>query len=656
MKSLPVRPARLELTAEGVPVSPAYDDVYHPRAGALQQARHVFLAGNGLPPRWAGSSRFVVLETGFGLGNNFLATWQAWREDAARCASLHFVSIERHPLACDDLRRVPREPELEPLAAALAAAWPPLVPGMHRLSFEEGRVELLLAFGDVADWARELVLQADAVFLDGFAPARNPQMWSPRVLQAIARRCKPGTTAATWSAARSVRDALNAAGFTVERAPGSGDKRDIVRATHAPAHTARRVPPGRPAEREVEPRALIVGGGLAGCAAALALAEQGWRSIVFDRHAVPASEGSGNPAGLFHGTVHAQDGVHARWNRAAALAARAAVARAIGEDEVPGAVDGLLRLETALSLPDMRALIEDQGLPDDYVQAFDAAQAGASAGIELPHAAWYYPGGGWVAPAALAGSFLRRAGTAAQWRGDTAIAALERRGTRWALIDERGVVLAEADTVVLANAGDAMRLAGAPDGPLESLRGQLSGLSDVTLRAAGFQAPLRPLASGGYLLPAINGQVWFGATSQAGDTAAQPRLDDHRHNLAQLRSLTGREPAIDPQHCAGRVAWRCSARDRLPLIGAVADAVAGEGLDQPRFVPRVPGLYVFTGLGSRGITWAALGARLLAAWVCGAPSPVEASLLEAVDPARFVTRAVRRGASLRARSSRVRAD
>lgn len=655
MKTAPVRAARLELDGDGVPFSPEHGDVYHPRAGALQQALHVFLAGNALPWRWEGRDHFVVLETGFGLGNNFLATWQAWRDDPARCTRLHFISIEAHPLTRADLAALPRDPALAPLATLLTASWPPLMPGLHRLAFDTGRVELLLAFGEVAAWASELVAQVDAVYLDGFAPARNPQMWSPRVMQAIARRCRPGATAATWSAARPVRDALQAAGFDVRRAAGSGGKRDITCAVHAPAFVARRAPPGRPAGRDVEPRALIVGGGLAGCAAAMALAERGWRSTVIDRHAAPAAEGSGNPAGLFHGTMHAQDGVHARWNRAAALQAREAVAYAIATHGVPGATQGLLRQETALPVSRMHDLLAAQGLPPDYLQALDAGQASALAGMPLPHAAWFYAGGGWVAPAALADSFLRTAADCAQWRGSTAIAALERRGGRWALIDDKGITIDEADTVVLANAGDAWRLAGADDAPLQSLRGQLSGLPARVLHEAGLPSPRLPLAGHGYLLPAIDAQVWFGATAQADDPALQLRLDDHRHNLAQLAALTGRRLDVDPASCAGRVAWRCSSRDRLPLIGAWPEDPAGSGHDQPRFVPRRPGLFVFTGLGSRGITWAALGARVLASWVCGTPAPVEASLLEAVDPARFATRAVRREASLRARSSPVRA-
>src|SRR4051812_42623516 len=133
-------PARAELGADGTPWSASFSDVYHPGggpAGGLGQARHVFLAGNGLPARWAGRERFVILETGFGLGLNFLATWQAWRLDPARSGTLHYVSIEKHPFSLPDLRTLhARYPELSDEAAQLHAAWPMLVPGAHRLVFE----------------------------------------------------------------------------------------------------------------------------------------------------------------------------------------------------------------------------------------------------------------------------------------------------------------------------------------------------------------------------------------------------------------------------------------------------------------------------------------------------------------------------------------
>ncbi|HEY0856740.1 MAG TPA: tRNA (5-methylaminomethyl-2-thiouridine)(34)-methyltransferase MnmD, partial [Albitalea sp.] len=172
MKTQAIHPAAIRLH-DGVPFSPEFGDVYHPASGALAQARHVFLAGNGLPRRWQGRDRFVVLETGFGLGNNFLATWDAWRRDPRACRQLHFISIEQHPLTREALRLLPREPELAPLADELAAAWPPLTPNLHRLGFDGGRVQLLLALGDVERWLPELVARVDAFYLDGFAPAKN---------------------------------------------------------------------------------------------------------------------------------------------------------------------------------------------------------------------------------------------------------------------------------------------------------------------------------------------------------------------------------------------------------------------------------------------------------------------------------------------------
>jgi tRNA 5-methylaminomethyl-2-thiouridine biosynthesis bifunctional protein len=640
MNTAPLEPAALSFTDDGVPYSARFDDIYHPRAGALTQARHVFIAGNGLPARWQGHDRFVVLETGFGLGNNFLATWQAWRDDPRRCERLVFISIDAHPLTRDELARSHAASPLPALSVALQAAWPPLTPNLHALDFENGRVQLLLAFGDVQAWLPELVAAVDAFFLDGFAPARNPRMWDLRVCKALSRLAAPGATLATWSAAHALREHLTSAGFEVNLAPGTGGKRDITLARFAPAFTPRRAPARAAARHQTDRHALIVGAGLAGCAAAWALSEQGWHSTVFDRRAQIACEASGNPAGLFHGIVNAQDGVHARFNRAAALLAQQAVRRAIADHGVDGAVHGLLRLETTSTFAQMQATLRALGLPRGYVDALDADQAHALSGLPLAHPAWFYPGGGWVHPAGLARAWLERAGTLATLRTDSDVHALQRSAAGWCLLAADGTTLAEAPAVVLANAGDALRLLGRPDWPIEAVRGQIS-----LLPASALALPRLPVAGAGYLLPEVRGQAVFGATAQRGDDDASVRAADHAANLAQLARLTGTVFDADAATLQGRTAWRWSATDRLPVIGAVPDTSATAArLDQPRFVPRLPGLFVFTALGARGITWSALGARVLAACITGAPAPMEASLIDAVDPARFVSRAARRQA------------
>ncbi|MFT3955437.1 MAG: bifunctional tRNA (5-methylaminomethyl-2-thiouridine)(34)-methyltransferase MnmD/FAD-dependent 5-carboxymethylaminomethyl-2-thiouridine(34) oxidoreductase MnmC [Piscinibacter sp.] len=639
MKTAPVVAARITTSADGLPFAADFGDVYHPRAGAAEQARHVFLAGNGLPQRWAGRERFVIAETGFGLGNNFLATWAAWRADPQRCERLHFLSVELHPPTAADLAAWPRDASVQLLGDQLAQQWPALVPGLHTLHFDAGRVRLHLAFGDVADWLPEWVARVDAFFLDGFAPDRNPRMWEARLFKSLARLAAPDATASTWSAARAVRDGLRTAGFEVHKSSGRGGKRDITVAQFVPPATRRSAPPGRPRERRVESHALIIGGGLAGCAAAWALAEQGWRSTVLDRHAAPASEGSGNPGGLFHGIVTRDDVLHARWHRAAALAFTA-VARAAIADGVLGAVDGLLRLEEqAGDAAAMDVVLQRLGLPASYVAALDVDEASRRAGLPLPRPAWFYPGGGWLSPAALSAWYLRRAEAHAQWQGEREVDRLQRDGEVWHALDARGELIASSPTVVLANAADALRLLGAGHWPIESIRGQIS-----IAPASAMRLPRLPVAGSGYLLPEVEGLAVFGATAQPGDGDGAVREADHRHNLERLAALTGERGAVRPEELSGRTAWRCTASDRLPVIGAVPDehAPAVGSADQPRFVPRQDGLFVFTALGSRGIGMSALGARLLAAWVTAAPSPVEASLMDAVDPARFVTRARRR--------------
>lgn len=228
--------ARLTLAADGTPMSSNYDDVYHSAAGAHAQAQHVFLAGNGLPDRWAGRAQFVIVETGFGLGLNFLATWLAWRDDPQRCRTLHFVSLEKHPLAVADLAQVHAAwPELTMLAEELRQYWPAFEAGTHELEFDGGRVRLTLHFGDAVETLPTLDVLADAFYLDGFSPAKNPELWSPALCLSLAGLARCGATLATWSVAGSVRRALAAAGFAVARRPGFAGKRQMLVGRFAPA-------------------------------------------------------------------------------------------------------------------------------------------------------------------------------------------------------------------------------------------------------------------------------------------------------------------------------------------------------------------------------------------------------------------------------------
>ena len=676
MKTQPVVPASIAFGAHSVTGDDAQGRRWRPPGDALARARQVFLARSGLPGRWRGRDRFTMLETGFGRGDNFLAAWDAWRGDPARSRRLDFIAIEKHPFECDALARLHTGSPLAALTGQLVDAWPPLVPSLHALHFDDRRVRLLLAFGDVDDWLPEIVARVDAFFLDGFAPGLPAAASRSRVFKVfktLARLCAPGATVATRSDSQRVRDGLAAAGFDVRAAPGINGESDITVATFAPRFVPKQAPAriglasDGTAACGAGRRALIVGGGLAGSACAWALAEHGWASRLVDRLPGPAQATSGNAAGLFHSVLHAQEGAHARFNRAAALHAVDAVHQALAHGDAAGQQAGVLRVAADKTLAEMRRVLDSLGLPSGYAQVLTPDEARERSGLPLDVPAWWHPAGGWVDPAGLVRSFLRRAGDAVHFDGGADVAAL-RRGApgRWQLLGPDGRVIDEASVVILANGLDALRLAGpaAHEWPLRAVRGQTTLLPAAT---PGLRLPAIPVAGDGYVLPALpDGWALCGATSGPDDAGLDVRMADHRHNLARLARLTGSEiEAVSSVALRGRAGVRCVAADRLPLIGGVpsagalgptggttgarsAGSLAGmendfRRLDQPRFVPRAPGLFVFTALASRGIAWSALGAQVLASVIGGAACPVEASLLDAVDAARFASRAARRG-------------
>ena len=652
MKTHAISPALVDFSGGHPPHSPQFQDLYHPHAGAFAQAEHVFLRGNGLPERWGSRPRFVILETGFGLGNNFLATWAAWRRDPAACEQLIFISIEKHPLKHEDLRLAHADSPAPDLAAQLIQAWPPLTHNLHLLDFEGGRVRLMLALGDARDWLRELVAEVNAFYLDGFAPDRNPDIWDRYTLKSLARLAVTGASVATWSASRNVRDALTETGFRVDLAPGFANKTDMTIGRFVPRHTLAK-PLGRQALAPQARHLLVVGAGLAGAACADALARQGAACTVLEALGAPAQAASGNPGGLFHGTLNPNDGLHARFNRSAAQLAERTSRRLHADGALPWLQPGLLRLETQRSLDQMQALLQALGLPGGYVQALSAEHAAQMCGWALHHPAWFYPGGGALPPGHYVRALLARQADRIRVRTGMAVATLQRRGEHWLAIDAQGQVLAQGDAVVIAAGTASLELARNawaaanvacnaedmrwPD--LVSQRGQITHISH-----AESAAPAIPIAGTGYALAEagpdgmpLRHSLFCGATTQDHDPDPQLRASDQAFNLQQLRSLSGLHWA-EPESLTGRVGWRALTPDKLPLVGGLG-ALPSEGrVDQVRLIPRLPGLLICTGLASRGISWAALCGEIAASQLLGTPCPVEASLLDAVDPMRFAVR------------------
>lgn len=637
-----IEPASVVLDPSGVPYSAAYGDVYASRAGALAQARHVFLRGSDIPARWQGRDQFVIVETGFGLGVNFLATWRAWRDDPLRPRRLHFVSVELHPVDAATLARF-APIELAPLAQQLSDRWPPRLPGLFRRTFENDAVVLTLGFGDANELLPQLVLGADAFFLDGFAPERNPDLWSPRVLGSLGRLAREDATVATWSTARAVKDGLTASGFDLRIAAGFGHKREMLRGRFAPRWRVRRHDVATAFEGERS--ALVIGAGLAGAHAARALVRRGWRVQVLERaHSVTGA--SAPPWGLLHPQVTSDDNDTTRLTRAGFLLAyeqltRFAAAATTHENATWQELGAFVQARDTVEAARWRASAQALGLPDDFARFHAPEEIASALGAAPRQGGWWFPRAARVAAAPLCAALLDE--TRVTLRTGSCVARLRQRDDFWFAESADGTTLAAAPVCIVAGAHDAPRLLELEHTRVQSVRGQISLFAvpaGLSLHAA--------LGGGGTLVPIEPGVVAVGATYDF-DAADDP-LDlarVHQANRQRLTRLLGEPVAATP---IGHFdACRCVARDRLPLVGAVADetsalqtAPVARGAHLAD-LPRQRGLYASFAFGSRGLALAPLAAELIAAQIEGEPWPIERRLAARIDVARFLLHAVRRG-------------
>lgn len=334
VKQNAIQPANLEFNAEGTPVSRDFDDVYFSNDNGLEETRYVFLGGNRLPERFPSHPRplMIVAESGFGTGLNFLTLWQAFdvfvRDNPdVTLQRLHFISFEKYPLKAEDLRLAhQRWPELAPWAQQLQAQWPSAFGGCHRLLLDGGRVTLDLWFGDINELTRELDdslnQQVDAWFLDGFAPAKNPDMWTQDLFSAMARLARPGGTLATFTSAGFVRRGLQEAGFTMRKSKGFGRKREMLTGEMAQTLSfPARVPWFARSSSDAR-EAAIIGGGIASALLSLALLRRGWQVTLYCADEAPAQGASGNRQGALYPLLSQHDPALARFFPAAFTFAR----------------------------------------------------------------------------------------------------------------------------------------------------------------------------------------------------------------------------------------------------------------------------------------------------------------------------------------------
>ncbi|QRN03732.1 bifunctional tRNA (5-methylaminomethyl-2-thiouridine)(34)-methyltransferase MnmD/FAD-dependent 5-carboxymethylaminomethyl-2-thiouridine(34) oxidoreductase MnmC [Legionella sp. MW5194] len=646
---------------EGLPYSPAFDDVYFSREDGFAEKQYVFIEGNRLKERIARlhaqeNPLFTIAETGFGTGLNFLLTWQFWQRHAPENARLFYFSCEKFPLKKDDLEAcLQLWPPLQAVSQQLLDEYPVLTPGFHRLSFEQGRIHLILMLGEVQHCFDELLLSGDreldrafshtavdAWYLDGFSPGKNERMWTHSLFQTMALLSRPGTTVATYSAAAQVKTGLEASGFILTKKAGYGKKRHMLTAELAEARQSKRrrqtpwfYTPGLTGQK----KAIIVGAGLAGCFCAHALSRRGWQVQLFDEGPQAASGASGNERAVVYPRLSAYRSPLTEFMLAAFLYAQAFYKQIVGVT-IEGDMQGILQLAcTARELKAQQSMQDWLLAYPQLAMPMSAAAASELAGLQVAFSGLFIPLSGWLNSRELC-HYLLQQSPQVQWFGQTTVTDLQAEGGQWHVNGQTG------DVVIITSGFRANQFVQTASLPIKPIGGQIS-----FVQAQENSARLTlPLCGEGHVLPAKNNLHALGATYHLNQQRVLCRPDDDWVNVQKISPM-----ACELQFHRDAVAssWagvRGATPDYLPLVGAVPveerflECYADLGIHAERWInrppPVYPGLYVCAGFGSRGLTTIPLSAEWLAGQISGEPGFFSRSMMKAVSPSRFLLRRI----------------
>ncbi|WP_262689499.1 tRNA (5-methylaminomethyl-2-thiouridine)(34)-methyltransferase MnmD [Kordiimonas aestuarii] len=618
---------------DNAPVSAHFGDVYYSAENGLAEADYVFIKGTDAVDGWRNKDHFVIGETGFGTGLNFLATWKAFRESGAK-GRLTFISAEGYPLTEKALEAAHATfPEVASFAARLRAAWPPAAPGFHCRHFDDGRVTLLLLFGEAAASFGRLRAKMDAWYLDGFAPAKNPAMWSDDVLDQIARLSLPGTRFATFTAAGFVRRGLIARGFDAAKVSGYGRKRErLVGAAVAPTSLYSKdvsLPEWATLGEASDGPIAVIGGGIAGASAAHALQQRG-RAVTLITSPT-AQQASNVPSAILAPRFLLDDQPAAEFFTSAYAYASSFAPFARAWSEVPGIT---MLPKNTKDAERLNAIASHLGWAADWLEE-------AAEGLNLLR--------GGSLDTAMALRTLRTSLSVHEMH----VSKLERTNNGWAMETDEGTMI-EAAHVVLACGLDATNLLDTHSRPtVRPNRGQVEVLDSQQVTAPDGSASF-----GGYLTANTNGIRTLGSTFDRMDEATlsahAPKESDRRQILAAYKAVTGNEISGDAI-MRSWVGLRATTPDHLPYAGPAYDGEAARrvyarlgidaktcGLGAP---PSLTGLSILTGLGSKGFQYGPILGNYLAAGLCGDPLPMPTDHIALLHPMRRLIRDIIKGQS-----------
>ena len=504
-----MKSARVVLNG-GIPFSPEFDDIYFNADDPIGQSEYVF--NSVFDEIWNKKSEFNVLETGFGAGLNFLCAFKRFKNTDK---FLNFVSIEKTPISKNDLAKIYANfSELANVSGELLEAYPPPIRGFHRLNLAPN-VTLTLCFGDVAEVLDELSFNADAVFMDGFAPAKNEAMWSELVCAKIANLCALGASVCTYSASGALKRALQNSGFEVNLLKGYGKKREMLRAKFTGERQAENeiwFSRFDPAARIVPKTALVIGGGVAGCVCAFKLRERGLKVTIAEKRGDIALNGSGNHCGILMPLITKPTVNLGRMHMNAFLQAARFYGQNLGAREIEfcGATDYAYEQKTLERFYEWREFDANNGV---FELKFD----------NEPYASAFIFSGAKARPRKMckAASAGIKTLLNCEFAG---FETLEGGAVRAHFKDGQSI---DADVLVLAIGSESMELFADYDIRLSSVRGQVTHIAPAILTSTPFSAK-------GYVCPPAQGVQVIGATYDRNLFLDESRSSDDEKNLADV--------------------------------------------------------------------------------------------------------------------------
>jgi tRNA 5-methylaminomethyl-2-thiouridine biosynthesis bifunctional protein len=644
----------------GQPYNPDFADVYFSADNGLAESEHVFIQHNQLLERFKqvaaqavdnNASQFVIAETGFGSGLNFLLTVKHWLQHSHASQTLCFYSLEHAPFCLQDLQRAQQAwPQLAEFAQALQQAYQVASDGFHLLELFSGRVRLVLMIGEAEQMLGQCQASVDAWFLDGFAPALNQQMWSRGLFQQIKRLSRPGTTFSTYTAVGDVRRGLADVGFAVQKVAGCGNKRHMLKGEFMPQAVPASSAPGYQPWFEGAVSNLgrkshiaIIGAGIAGLTTAWSLVKRGFKVTVLEQGRRYGAQASGNPHAMLMPRLSLQDAADAEFYSSAYFHALRCLQQ-LDPQQQGWQQSGGLQLP---STERIRKQIADYPQTDQLVQVLDAQQASEVCGLTVNESAQYFPLAANLQPVKILARLVEVMGDALTIHYSTTLASFERVDEQWKLKQPDGETIASVDGLIFCNAWQVKLQSAFGHLTIQPARGQLS-----ILQANAQSRRLKlPVSSEGYLLPAIEQQHIVGASFELDDCCDQLRDTEHQQNLQAIHSW---QPelfsAVDI--IGGRASVRAVTPDRMPVLGAAPDMAAylqdyadfykGKAAHNYHTGQYLPHLYINSGHGARGFSSAFLCAELLAAGICNESLPVSNRVRYALHPARFLIRRLKK--------------